>query len=126
MISLLIATAGIISTFSVLKANVSRLNEIIKELERKIQTLEKTINQNSPVVNHLSKKEDDIEAKLAAHALSIIELKEKTEQAPSKEFVRSEFISKDTFLRAEKNIEEKLDTVSKTLGKILDKLEKTQ
>ena len=124
VISLLIAIVGIISTFSVLKANVARLNEIIKELEGKIQTLEKAINQNSPVISHLSKKGHDIEEKLIAHAISIMELKEKTEQAPSKEFIRNEFVSKETFSRAEKIIEEKLDAVNKTLNKILDSLEK--
>ena len=124
VISLLIAIVGIVSTFSVLKANVSRLNEIIKELEGKIQTLEKAINQNAPVISHLSKKEDDIEEKLTAHAVSIMELREKTEQAPSKEFVRGEFVSKDMFLRAEKSIEEKFDSVNKTLNKILDSLER--
>ena len=124
IVSLLIATVGIISTFSVLKANVSRLNEIIKELEGKIQTLEKAINQNAPVINHLSKKEDNIEEKLTTHAVNIMGLMEKTEQAPSKEFVRSEFVSKDTFLRAEKNLEDKFNAVNKTLNKILDSLEK--
>lgn len=123
LISLFIATAGVISTFSVLKANVSRLNDIIKELEGKMQVLEKAINQNAPVINHLSKKEDTIEAKLNAHAISIQGLKEKAEQAPSKEYIRSEFVTKELFLRAERNIEDKFDSVNKTLNKILNKLE---
>ena len=124
VISALIAVAGVASTFSLLKANVSRLDVIIKELEGKIQTLEKAINQNSPVINHLSKKEDDIEAKLSAHAISIMGLKEKAQQVPSKEFIRTEFVPKDLFLRAERGLEGKFDAVSKTLNKILDRLEK--
>ena len=124
IISVIIATVGIISTFSVLKANVSRLNEIIKELEGKIQALEKTIHQNSPVLNHLSKKEDDIEGRLSTHAVNITGIKEKLEQVPSREFIRSEFVSKDVFLRAEKSIEDKFNAVNRTLNKILDSLEK--
>ena len=126
MVSLFLAVAGVVSTFSVLKTNVSRLNDIIKELEGKIQTLEKAINENSPVINHLSKTEDIIGAKVEAHSINITGLKEKVDQTPRMKDIRAEFVSKELFLRTEKGVEDKFDAVNNTLNKILDKLEENR
>ena len=123
MISVTVALVGVVSTFAVLRSNVHRLNETNKEQGKKLEELERFHNKNTPVIIHLSKVEGLMFSKLDSHSETLTKLKEQVSQAPTMKEVRDEFVTKELFLQMQKHMDERFDSLGKTLNKILDKLE---
>lgn len=123
MISMGIALVGVISTFAVLRANVQRLNEVNKDQAKKLEDAEKFINEKRPMLEHLSKSEEQFFKRMNAQGDDLTSLKEKISQAPTMKEVRAEFVSKELFLQMQKHIDEKFDRLENGIQKILTKLE---
>jgi len=118
MISLLIAGAGVIATFAVLKQKVAdslakddeqdiRFKEFRIKVEDDLSYLQKFKNESKPQLEHLSRVEQAITKKLDNSAQEITRLNQQITQSPTMKEVREEFVTKEMYKQLEKHIDEK-------------------
>lgn len=124
MISVVIALVGVISTFAVYKNKVSDSEDRDKKQDDRLEKLEKFMNSNTPLLEHLSKSENAIFAKLDKHSSGITTLQQQIGQSPTMKEVRDEFMTKEMFRQVEKHIDNRFDTFEKKFDGLNEGLEK--
>jgi CHASE3 domain sensor protein len=133
MISLGVAAAGVVATFSVLKSKVTdsierdkeqdkRFEEYQQHQSKKIHSLEAFMNEKAPLLDHLSKSENAIFNKLDNYGKDIVALQQKVGQAPTMKEVRDEFVTKEMYLQMKEHIDEKFSKLELGLVDILKEL----
>jgi len=122
MISLGIASAGVIGTFAVLRSKVFENIELYKKQDERLYTLEIFMNEKAPLLEHLSKTENSIFTKLDNYGKDIVTLQQKISQAPSMKEVRDEFVTKEMYLQMKEHIDEKFTRLELGLSEILKEL----
>jgi len=124
IISPLIIIAGFIGTFAVIRSKVVvGESKNIKQDER-IEILEKFMNNNTPLLTHLSKSENTIFSKLDIHSNNITTMQQQIGQSPTMKEVRDEFMTKEMFRQVEKHIDTRFDSFEKKFDGLSDGLEK--
>lgn len=122
MITIALVFAGVVSTFAVMKYMISKNEEAGKKRDEKQDIFEKFMNEKAPLLDHLSKTEDEMRKQISKQSENITSLKEKISQAPSMKEVRDEFVSKEMFKQMEKHMDGKFDMLQEGQNKILQEL----
>jgi len=119
MVSVIVAIVTLIAGYAVLRNNVSKGMDADKAQDKKIEVLEKFMNEKKPLLDHLSKVEEAYGKKIDCQAKELIELKTKLASIPTMREVRDEFVSKEVYLQMEKHIDEKFAGLQSGVSEIL-------
>lgn len=115
---IIIAASAIVGSAAITKYKVSESNSKIIALENAVSELKEFMNSNKPMLQHFSRIENAYGNKIDEHSGAIVELHQKTSQAPTMNEVRAEFVSKEMFTQMEKHIDEKFNKLDNELDKI--------
>lgn len=127
-ISLIIAVMTFVitfaSTFGAMKSKATAADIKDKEQDKNFVILNKFMNENVPLLRHLSKAENAIVDKQEEQSKDIVSLKQKIAHSPTMKEVRDEFLTKEIFIQFEKHIDTRFDHFEKKFDTIADGQEK--
>lgn len=124
MISALVVVGGVISQFAINRYQNGEFKNQIKMMTQKQDEFTKFMNEKTPLLDHLSKIEDEMRVQVSRQTEEIINLRGRVSQAPLMKEVRDEFVSKEIFIQFEKHIDLKFDMLRDGQDLILQELKK--
>jgi len=128
MVSLVIASIGVVSTFAVLRQKVAdsiqrdidqdeEFNTYKEKLSNSIEELQKFRNETSPAIEHYSRIEVGYGKKIDYLTQEITKLNQQITQAPTMKEVRDEFVTKEMYKQLEKHIDIKFNILEDNQNK---------
>ena len=135
MVSLIIAGAGVVATFAVLRQKVTdsitrdneqdiRFNEYRNKIGAELNELQKFKNETTPAIEHYSRIEIAYGKKIDYLTQEITKLNQQLTQSPTMKEVRDEFVTKEMYKQLEKHIDEKFTKLELNQEKANDMIHK--